>query len=435
MAPVADPGDHRRRLLARMADDEAILLFGAPHPLRNGDSEYRYRADSDVYWLTGWDQAECAVFLRPGEAPLTMFVQPRDPERETWTGRRPGPEGAKARFGADAAFPMAAIEEELPRLLQGVRTLHYGFGRDHDHDLIVQSSVNKAQRLARKTFLDTPDTFFAPSRLLHELRLIKGPDELVVMREAARVTALAHIAAMEAAKPGRNERDVEALIDWTFRKHGGNGPGYSTIVAGGVNACILHYIENHDELRDGDILLIDAGCELSNYTGDVSRTFPIGGKFTAPQKRVYEHVLAAQLTAIDLARAGRPFREMHDAAIRRLVEGMLDLELLEGSVDDRIADDSFRKYYMHGTGHWLGLDVHDAGAYVRNNTSRPLEPGMIVTVEPGLYIPPEDPRARPELRGIGIRIEDDILVTYGDPEVLTALAPKSIDEVEAACKR
>ncbi len=430
-----DFAHHRQRLLERLGADEAVLLFGAPHPLRNGDSEFRYRPDSDVYWLTGWEQSDCAVFLRPGEAPFTLFVQPKDKERETWTGRRPGPEGARERFGADAAFPIEKVADELVRLLQGVRTLHYAFGRDHDNDLLLLGAIQRAQKAARKTFLDTPDGFIGPARLLHDLRLIKGPDEIAVMREAARITGEAHRAAMKEARPGRNEREIEALIEWTFRREGGNGPGYGTIVAGGPNACILHYIENKDVLLDGDLLLIDAGCEYELYTGDVTRTFPVGGKFTEPQRRVYEHVLAAQEASFAFARAGQPYRAMHDASVRRLTEGMIDLGLLQGPVDDRIADDSYRKYYMHGTGHWLGLDVHDAGAYVRGNTSRPLVAGNIVTVEPGLYIAPDDMDAPRELRGIGIRIEDDLLITDGEPENLTRDIPKTVSEIEAFCAR
>jgi Xaa-Pro aminopeptidase len=426
---------HRRRLLDRLGADEAVLLFGAAHPLRNGDSEFKYRPDSDVYWLTGWEQADCAVFLRPGDAPFTMFVQPRDKERETWTGRRPGPEGARERYGADAAFPIEKVADELVRLVQGVRTLHYAFGRDHDHDLLVLSAIARGQKAARKTFLDTPDGFVAPARLLHDLRMIKGADEVAVMREAARITGEAHRAAMRDAHPGKNEREIEALIEWTFRREGGNGPGYGTIVAGGPNACILHYIENKDTLVDGDLLLIDAGCEYALYTGDVTRTFPVGGRFSAPQRRVYEHVLAAQEAAFGCARAGKPYRAMHDAAVRRLTEGMIDLGLLTGSVDERVADDAYRKYYMHGTGHWLGLDVHDAGAYVRGNTSRPLEPGLVVTVEPGLYIPPDDDDAPRELRGIGVRIEDDLLITDGEPDNLTRDIPKTVSDVEAICAR
>ncbi len=422
---------HRDRLLARLQPDEAVLLFGGTHHHRNADTEYKYRPDSDIWWLTGWEDPEVAVFLRPGTEPFILFCQPKDREREVWTGIRPGPEGARERFGADTAYPIPSIEDHLPRLLQGVTTLHYGWGRDADHDAMVRSAIDKSLRTSRKSFLQTPEVFVHPSRLIHELRLVKQADELAVMRESTRLTGLGHRAAMAFARPGRTETQVEALVDWTFRAHGGNGPGYTTIVAGGRNACILHYVTNREPLRAGELLLLDAGCEYQNYTGDVTRTFPIDGRFTAPQRRVYEHVLAAQLASIEAARAGRPFRDVHDASVRRLTEGMLDLGLLTGSVDEHIEKETFKRYYMHGTSHWLGIDVHDAGMYARDARSRALVAGMILTVEPGLYIPIDD--ASEEFRGIGIRIEDDILITDGDPENLTVAVPKTIEAVEAAC--
>jgi Xaa-Pro aminopeptidase len=433
MSATPDFADHRRRLLERMADDEAVLLFGPPHHVRNSTTEYPYRADSDIWWLCGWEDPEVAVFLRPGDEPFTLFCQPKDKEREVWTGFRPGPEGARAHYGADAAFVYEDLEKELPRLLQGVSTLHLALGRDAEQDTLVRGAIARSERLSRKSLLSTPQSFHAPSKLLHELRLHKGADEIAVMREATRLTGLGHRAAMAATRPGVNERAIEALLNYEFRRGGGNGPGYNTIVAGGANACILHYIRNREALRDGDLLLVDAGCEYQNYTGDVTRTYPVNGRFSPAQRAVYEHVLDAQRLAIDAARAGMPYRTMHDRAVRRLTEGLVDLGLLRGSIDTLVAEEKYRKYYMHGTGHWLGIDVHDAGAYVVANASRPLAPGMIVTVEPGLYIPADDLDAPAELRGIGIRIEDDILVTAGDPENLTADIPKSVADIEAIC--
>jgi Xaa-Pro aminopeptidase len=434
MPPTADFAAHRRLLLDRLAPDEAVLLFGAAHHVRNGDSEYKYRPDSDVYWLTGWEDPECAVFLRPGDEPFTLFVQPRDKEREVWTGYRAGPEGAREKFGADAAHPIGALEEHLPRLIQGVNTLHYAFGADHATDLVVLGAIRAGAKAARKNGLDVPETFHAPSKLLHELRLHKTPDELAVLREAAKLTARAHRAAMQKGRPGVGEHEIEALIDYTFRSGGGNGPGYTTIVAGGKNATVLHYVTNSEPLADGDLLLIDAGCEVSYYTADVTRTFPVGGRFSPAQRKVYEHVLAAQLAAIGTIKPGTPFKTVHDTTVRRLTEGMVALGLLKGEVDALIASEAYKKYYMHGTSHWLGLDVHDAGLYARKGKSRPLEAGMVLTVEPGLYIAADDETAPPELRGIGVRIEDDVLVTAGGHEVLTAEIPKTVDEVEAACQ-
>jgi Xaa-Pro aminopeptidase len=421
-------------LLDKLAEDEAVLILGSPHHLRNGDAEYRYRPDSDLYWLTGWRDPDVALFVRHGDHPFQLFVQPKDPEMETWTGFRPGPEGAVADFDMDAGHPYGELPEQLVELLQGVRTLHYAWGQDAENDAMLAAALKKSARQSRKSRLPTPLTFHHPTKLLHELRLHKHPAEVAVMKEAARITAAAHIAAMELAAPGVGEWEVEALIDYTFRREGGNGAGYNSIIAGGANACILHYIVNDQRLVDGDLLLIDAGGEYQFYTADVTRTFPVNGRFSPAQRRVYDWVLKAQLAAIDEARAGHPYEAMHDTATRVLVEGLIDLGVLEGDVDEIIEEKAHKKYYMHGTGHWLGLDVHDVGLYHRDAASRPLEPGMVVTVEPGLYIPADDDDAPEELRGIGIRIEDDVLITDGDPDVLTAAIPKLPDEVEATCQ-
>ncbi len=434
MAPEPDFAAHRTALLKSLAPDEAVLLLGSKHHIRNGDAEYRYRPHSDVFWLTGWEDPDVAVFLRPGDEAFTLFVQPKNKEREIWTGRRAGPDGARKQYGADAAFPISQLAKELPRLVQGVSKLHYAFALDPDTDALLMKSISTAARAARRNGLEVPETFHSPSRLLHELRLHKTESEVAVMREAARITGIAHRVAMADTQPGGFEYEIASLVDWTFKKNGGTGAGYESIVAGGANATILHYIRNRDELKDGDLLLIDAGCEYRYYTADVTRTFPVNGTFTEPQKRVYEWVLKSQLAAIELARTGHSFMEMHDAAIRVLTEGMVDLGLLSGDVDDLIKNDDFKKYYMHGTGHWLGLDVHDVGAYARDGGSRALQPGMVVTVEPGLYIAADDEDAPKELRGIGIRIEDDVLVTAGEPDVLTADIPKTVAEVEAACR-
>ena len=426
---------NRQRLLDRLSDDEAVLLFASPHHIRNGDAEYRYRPSSDVYWLTGWTQPEMAVFIRPGDAPLTLFVQPKDAEREIWTGYRPGPDGAKADFGADEAFEMGELATELPRLLHGVTTLHHAFAENPEHDAVLLGAIRKAARSARKNGMAVPEVFVAPTRLLHELRLIKSEEELALMRRAAEITALAHREAMVMARPGVTEHEIDAFVDYTFRKNGGTGAGYTNIVAGGAGATCLHYIENDKPLNEGDLLLIDAGCEFGLYTADVTRTFPVSGEFSDAQRAVYDWVLKAQLAAIDAARPGRPYTDMHDAAVRVLTEGMVDLGLLEGDVDTLIADLAYKRFYMHGTGHWLGMDVHDVGLYARDGDSRPLQPGMVVTVEPGLYIQADDEDAPAHLRGIGIRIEDDILVTEGEPENLTAAVPKSVDAVEALCQQ
>ncbi len=433
--PSPDFATHRRAVLERLAEDEAVLLFGGPLVRRNSDADHRYRPHSDIWWLTGWPEPGVAIFLRPGDEPFTLFVQKRDPKMETWTGRRAGPEGAKERFGADAAYTIEELEEQLVRLLQGVRALHYAFAEDAERDTMLMRCIYKAGRAARRNGLDVPSTFHSPTLLVHELRLHKTEAELEVMREAARITADAHLAVMRAGSPGSHEYELEALIESTFRRAGGTGAGYTSIIAAGDNATILHYTENDDAIEDGELVLVDAGCEVGFYTADVTRTWPANGRYSKPQRKVYEAVLTAQLKAIEACRPGVTFMDVHDLTIRSLTESMVDLGLLEGEVDALIEDESFKRYYMHGTSHWLGLDVHDVGAYTSHGSSRKLAPGMVLTVEPGLYVPPDDEQAPEALRGIGVRIEDDILITEAGHEVLTSAIPKSVKEIESICAR
>jgi Xaa-Pro aminopeptidase len=427
--------DRRRAVLDQLQPGEAMLLFGAHEHLRNGDAEYRYRQASDLLYLCGWEDPEVAVLLRAdSEQPFVVFCQEKDPEREVWTGIRSGTVGAKDTFGADAAFPWGQLQSQLGTLLIGVHTLYYAAGVDPVFDAKLHKSLGRVRRKARDAFKCTPDAFIHPGRLLHAMRLYKTPAEVDLLRKAAEITVVAHSAAMAAAAPGVHEYELDALVDYTFRKHGGNGPGYTTIVGGGANACILHYITNREPLNDGDLVLIDAGCEYEWYTADVTRTFPVNGTFSPAQREVYQVVLDAQLACIDACRVGSTFMDVHDVAIRVLTQGMVALGLLEGDVDALIEAKDYKRYYMHGTSHWLGMDVHDVGTYVRDGGSQPLEPGILLTVEPGLYIPPDDASAPERLRGIGVRIEDDVLITDGDPDVLTGACPKTIDDVEAACR-
>ncbi len=426
---------HRQRTLEAMSPGSAMLLFGAHHATRSNDTEYKYRQHSDVLYTTGWTWPESAVLLRPeAEQQTVFFVQPKDKEREIWTGIRPGPGGAVDTYGADEAFDYGELGERLPALLQGIHTLYYAVAEDPDRDALVMGAIRKARRTARRNGLAVPDAFLHPGRILHELRLAKSDDELAIMRRAAQITAEAHAAAMALTAPGVAEHELEAVIDYTFRRRGGTGPGYTTIVGGGANACILHYVANDQPLGDGDLVLVDAGCEYDWYTADVTRTWPVNGTFSEPQREIYQLVLDAQLAAIDKVRAGVAFNELQDAAVRVMVEGCVRLGLLSGKVDDLLADQAYKRFYMHNIGHWLGIDVHDCGAYHLDGESRPLAPGMVLTIEPGLYIAPDDEDAPERYRGIGVRIEDDVLVTDGDPDVLTGALGKTIEEIEALCR-
>lgn len=432
---------HRARFMERLGAD-AALLFGAPAHHRNGDAEFRYRQSSDLLYLTAWEDPQSAVLLRPGaDKPFILFVAPRDPDEEVWAGPRPGPEGAVSRFQADAAYPIGDLAKLLPDLIQGYRNLHYRFAEDFDHDRLVVGAIAKARRPARRAGLDLPDAFFDPSRLLHELRLIKTEAELSLMRRAAEITAEAHVAAMRLTRPGVMEYELEALIDHTFRRRGGAGPGYTTIVGGGANATILHYIANQDELRDGEVVCVDAGCEYGWYTADVTRAWPVNGRFSEAQAELYQLVLDVQKVAIAGCRPGNTWKAVHDEVVRGLTVGMVRLGLLPGDADDDeyidglIKENKFKRYYMHGTGHWLGLDVHDAGVYIIDGDARPFEPGMVSTIEPGIYVGKDDVEAPERFRGLGVRIEDDVLTTAEGVEVLTAAIPKEIAEIEAIVGR
>lgn len=432
---------NRARLLNRLSDGEGMLLFASPEHIRNQDAEYRYRQHSDVLWLTGWRDPECAVLIRKGaEQPFVMFVQPKNEEREIWTGRRPGPRGAERLYGADAAYDFDELSEMLPALLQGVRVLHYRFADNADHDRTLMRSIRVAKRSARRSGLDVPLVFTDPEVVLHDLRLHKSSAEVDLLRRAAAITGDAHVAAMQATAPGVFEYELEAIIDGMFRRRGGWGPGYTTIVGGGDNATILHYIVNDQPLEAGTLVCVDAGCELDGYTADVTRTWPVDGVFTPAQRELYQAVLDCQIEAIEACVVGNTHHGVHELTTRLLTRAMCRLGLLEGDPEDDAQIDALiekgaqKRYFMHGTGHWLGLDVHDVGAYAGGGESKALAPGMVLTIEPGIYVSPTDQQAPERFRGMGIRIEDDILVTDGGPENLTAAVPKTIEAVEAACQ-
>ncbi len=409
------------------------VLPTAPERVRNRDTHYAYRFDSYFYYLTGFPEPEAVLVLIAGDdanhAPQSiLFCRDRDEERETWDGFRYGPERAREVFGFDATHSIAALPDKLPELLANQPVLYYSVGYDAAFDTRVLDALNGVRANVRSGVY-APAAIQDVRALIDEMRLIKDETELTTMRRAAAISTDAHRRAMAATAPGRFEYEVEAQLLHAFRAGGAAGPAYSPIVAGGANACILHYVENNRRLTDGELVLIDAGCELDGYASDITRTFPVNGRFSPAQRDVYQLVLSAQAAAIERIKPGAPWNAPHDAAVRVLVQGMLDLKLLAGSVDEALEKEAYKRYYMHRTGHWLGLDVHDAGEYKREGVWRNLEPGMVLTVEPGCYIRAAEDVPRP-LRDIGIRIEDDVLVTATGCEMLTAAAPKQMDEIE-----
>jgi len=419
----------RARLAERMGKGVALVAT-APEKLRNRDSHYPYRYDSYFYYLTGFPEPDALLALVAGEQPKAiLFCRPRDPERETWDGLRYGPDAAREVFGFDEAHPIEQLTEKAPALLDDQPTLFYAVGADAEWDARVLGWLN-AVRARSRSGVAAPERVHDLRALLDDMRLYKDAHELALMRRAARISAAAHRRAMQSARPGRMEYEIEAELLHEFRRNGAQFPAYSPIVAGGANACILHYVANDAALRDDTFLLIDAGCELDGYASDITRTFPVSSRFTGAQRAVYDLVLAAQRTAIERVRPGAAWNEPHDAAVRVLAQGMLDLKLLAGSLDEVLEKETYRRFYMHRTGHWLGLDVHDAGDYKRSGAWRGLEPGMVLTVEPGLYI--RGAEDVPEhLRDIGVRIEDDVLVAAAGCEVITAEAPKAPEDIEA----
>ncbi len=419
--------------MAAMGPNSVALISSPPELLRNGDSHFSYRQNSDLYYLTGFAEPEATVVLRPGaDEQFVLFVRPKDPEREIWDGRRAGIEGARKDFGADIAFASTDLKKEIKKLIANVEDLYYELGVNEASDKLLLKSLVELRR-SERLGLRPPKRIVDPRFNLHELRLLKGPAEVEVLRKAADLTDEAHRASMKLAKPGVGENEIEAVINYTFRRLGGTGPGYTSIVGGGANATILHYIENNEPLSDGDLLLVDAGCEYGFYTADVTRTFPVNGRFTEAQRACYELVLDAQLQAIEMTKPGATIDQIHERCVEILTAGMISLGLLEGTVEERIKDNSYKRFYMHRTSHWLGLDVHDVGPYTVNGEARPLEAGMVITVEPGLYIDAKAEGVPAQYRGIGIRIEDDLLITEDGNENLTAAVPKSVQEVEAAC--
>lgn len=403
----------------------------------HNDVEYNFRQDSDFFYLSGFNEPNAVAVLAPHheEHRFVLFVQPKDLEKETWTGYRVGVEAAKEQFGADVVYPIDELDEKLPQYLEKSDRIYYRLGRDRQFNDKILSQWQQLMAVYPKKGIG-PTAIEDPAPLLHTMRQIKSQSELERMRQAAEIATAAHNWAREFAQPGRYEYEVQAEIEHLFRRRGALGPAYPSIVASGANACILHYTENTRQMQDGELLLIDAGCAYDYYNSDITRTFPVGRTFTPEQKAIYEIVLEAQLRAIEQVQPGNPYNQVHDTAVRVIVEGLLVLGLLQGEIEEIIKEEKYKPFYMHRTGHWLGLDVHDVGVYQHGETPHNLAPGQVLTVEPGIYIsstlkPVEgQPEVDPRWHGIGVRIEDDVLVTAIGCEVLTAGVPKSIKSLE-----
>ncbi len=422
----------RRKQLMRMAGDDAILVLpAAPERLRSKDTTYPYRQDSDFWYLGGFPEPEAVLVLVPGRkhGEALLFCRERDAEREAWDGPRAGPAGAVDDYGMDDAFPISDLDEILPGLLEGRSRVYYHFGRDTDFDLKLIAWVNRVRAQVRQG-AQPPHEFLELGHLLHELRLFKSAAELKLMRKAADIGARAQRAAMRATRAGGYEYEIEAALQFEYRRHDAV-PAYEPIVGAGANACVLHYRANRSQIADGDLVLCDAGAEYANYASDITRTWPVNGRYSKEQRALCQVVLDAQAAALAEARPGRAWIAGHEAAVRVLAEGLLSLGLLKGSLKKVLASNDYKRFYMHKTGHWLGLDVHDVGEYKLAGDYRELEAGMVFTVEPGLYIPPGMKGVAAKWQGIGIRIEDDVAITRDGHEVLTDGVPRAIDEVEA----
>ena len=423
----------RRKNLMGMMDKHTIAIIpGAREVTRSRDTEYPFRQNSDLFYLTGFEEPDAVLVLVPGrrQGQVVLFCRERDPDMELWNGYRLGPEGAVAYLGVDDAFPIDDLDEILPGLIEGTQRIYYSMGHDDVFDQRVMGWVNQIRKLVR-TGAAPPADFTDLAFLLHEQRLIKSAAEVRVMRKAGEISAAAHVRAMQECQPGRYEYHLEAAIQHTFAEHGARFSAYNSIVGSGANACVLHYTENASKMRAGDLVLIDAGCEYQGYAADITRTFPVSGQFSTEQRAIYDVVLEAQRAAIAKVRPGNTWNQPHDATVRVITKGLIKLGLLCGKERELIKAEAFREFYMHRAGHWLGLDVHDVGEYRVDGRWRQLEPGMALTIEPGIYIAAHNTKVPKRWRGIGVRIEDDVVVTEQGCDVLTGGVPKRADEIEA----
>ena len=427
----------RRKNLMGMMDKHTIAIIpGAREVTRSRDTEYPFRQNSDLFYLTGFEEPDAVLVLVPGrrQGQVVLFCRERDPDMELWNGYRLGPEGAVAYLGVDDAFPIDDLDEILPGLIEGTQRIYYSMGHYDVFDQRVMGWVNQIRKLVR-TGAAPPADFTDLAFLLHEQRLIKSAAEVRVMRKAGEISAAAHVRAMQECQPGRYEYHLEAAIQHTFAEHGARFPAYNSIVGSGANACVLHYTENASKMRAGDLVLIDAGCEYQGYAADITRTFPVSGQFSTEQRAIYDVVLEAQRAAIAKVRPGNTWNQPHDATVRVITRGLIKLGLLRGKERELIKAEAYRDFYMHRAGHWLGLDVHDVGEYRVDGRWRQLEPGMVLTIEPGIYIAADNTKVPKRWRGIGVRIEDDVVVTEQGCDVLTGDVPKRADEIEALMLR
>lgn len=430
--PRADYARRRKALMAEMEPNSIAILPAAPMYIRNRDVEHVYRQDSDFQYLSGFPEPEAVIALIPGRehGEYVLFCRERDPARELWDGLRAGQDGAVSEYGADDAFPIGDIDDILPGLIEGRSRVYYAIGSNQEFDHRLMEWINTIRSKARQG-AQPPNEFVALDHLLHDLRLYKSANEVKVMKHAAEISARAHIRAMQASRAGLYEYHLEAELDYEFRKGGSKMPAYGSIVAAGKNACILHYRENDAALKDGDLVLIDAGCEIDCYASDITRTFPVNGRFSPEQKAIYELVLKANEEAFNHIAPGKHWNEAHEATVQVITAGLVELGLLQGEVQELIAAEAYKPFYMHRAGHWLGMDVHDVGDYKVGGEWRVLEPGMAMTVEPGIYIAADNQDVPKKWRGIGVRIEDDVVVTKTGCEILTGGVPKSVEEIEA----
>jgi len=427
-----------KKFIEQMDENSVAIIPAAHEKSRSYDTEYKFRQDSDFWYLTGFPEPDAVAVITPGaKKPYTLYVRPRNPEMETWYGRRQGVDGAEKNFGVDKALSIEKFQGDLAKHLNGREKLYYRFAVDNVLDLKILEYFTE-QRVRRLKTGYPPHIIVDPTQIIGDMRLHKSDDEVELMQRAADIAGEAHILAMKSVTPGMNEGQVESLMESYMRHHGAAGVAYNSIIGGGGNATILHYVENNMPLNDGDLILIDAGAEYQGYASDITRTFPVNGKYTPAQREVYDVVLDVQEKCIEYTKVGNDWKARHEYSVELLTEGMKKLGLLKGKTKELIKKKSYMKYYMHGVGHYLGLDVHDAGRYFNDpdaKTSKPFAPGMVLTVEPGLYIPPDDKSVPSKYRGIGIRIEDDVLVTEEGNRNLTAAVPKDADEIEAVMQK